>query len=283
MRRVSVSTWACSVVMVLSLHVLGVLSWRLTVNLGRAGLGMVEAARCYYAGLFGTVFLPSIVGGDVIRVGMAYGNSRSRTGLVVGSVLARLIDFTGLVILAGVGAALLPNDLKMLGHNFLLPVVGVVVLGPLTLAALGFLIPARRLPRKLRRLLVNLRRAFRPMMRQPWYILVALALAVTLQGSLVLVNAWLGERCGLDCPLAVWLFVWPMAKLVAVLPITQGGVGVREAALAALFLPFGVPTTQALAVGLVYQSVIITSALLAGPLAVALGYFPSLRREVASL
>jgi uncharacterized membrane protein YbhN (UPF0104 family) len=122
--------------------------------------------------------------------------------------------------------------------------------------------------------LVKLRQAVRPVVRRPHYVLVSLALGVTLQGSLVLLNAWLGQACGLECSLAIWFFVWPLAKLSAVLPVTQGGVGVREAALAALFLPFGIPAALAVAVGLVFQSVVITGGFLSGPLAVLLGRIP---------
>jgi glycosyltransferase 2 family protein len=106
-------------------------------------------------------------------------------------------------------------------------------------------------------------------------------LGVTLQSSLVLLNAWLGQTCGLDCSLAVWLFVWPLAKLSGVLPITQGGVGVREAALASLFVPFGVPAALGVAVGLVFQAVVITGAFLSGPLAYFLGRVPPVQGKIA--
>jgi uncharacterized membrane protein YbhN (UPF0104 family) len=65
-----------------------------------------------------------------------------------------------------------------------------------------------------------------------------------------------------------------LAKLSAVLPVTQGGVGVREAALAVLFASFGVPAALAVAVGLVWQAVVITGGVVSGPLAMALGYLP---------
>jgi uncharacterized membrane protein YbhN (UPF0104 family) len=66
-----------------------------------------------------------------------------------------------------------------------------------------------------------------------------------------------------------------LAKLSAVLPVTQGGVGVREAALTALLVLFGVPAALAVAVGLVFEAVVITGGLIGGPVAVALGRLPS--------
>ena len=38
---------------------------------------------------------------------------------------------------------------------------------------------------------------------------------------------------------AVWLLAWPLAKLIALAPVSLGGIGVREVALATLLLPCG--------------------------------------------
>ncbi len=70
--------------------------------------------------------------------------------------------------------------------------------------------------------------------------------------------------CGLVLPLRLWLFAWPLAKLAALLPLTQGGIGVREAALVALLTPFGAASHLVLAAGLVWESVIIAGGLLSG-------------------
>jgi uncharacterized membrane protein YbhN (UPF0104 family) len=281
--RVPLAAWIAAVAAYLTLHLLGVLKWRLTVNLTGASLGLTQAARCYYGGLFGNTFLPSILGGDVVRAGLAFGQTRSRTGLVLGSLLDRMIDFAALVAVAGLGALLLPDRLETLARNVLLPlaVAGLAGIGALT--ALWILFPARRLPFKARRRLVKLRRAASPIACRPQWVLASLALGVTLQASLVLLNAWLGRTCGLDCSLAVWFFVWPLAKLSAVLPVTQGGIGVREAALAALFVPFGVPAALAVAVGLVFEAVVITGGLIGGPVAVALARLPRPEGEIARL
>ena len=71
-------------------------------------------------------------------------------------------------------------------------------------------------------------------------------------------------RADLQLPLRVWLFAWPLAKLAALLPLTQGGIGVREAALVALLAPFGAAGTLVLAAGLVWEGVTVTGGILAG-------------------
>jgi uncharacterized membrane protein YbhN (UPF0104 family) len=71
-------------------------------------------------------------------------------------------------------------------------------------------------------------------------------------------------------PLRVWLFAWPLAKLAAILPLTQGGIGVREAALVALLAPFGAPGPLVLAAGLVWEGIIIAGGSIAGAIALVL-------------
>src|SRR5690606_234670 len=85
--------------------------WRLLINAAGAGLGWRPALAAYYWGLFGNLFLPSIVGGDVVRAGVALRAARSRSGLLLGSVVDRLQDVLSLGLLAGLGALLSPRAL----------------------------------------------------------------------------------------------------------------------------------------------------------------------------
>jgi uncharacterized membrane protein YbhN (UPF0104 family) len=90
---------------------------------------------------------------------------------------------------------------------------------------------------------------------------------MSLQTLLVILNMWVGQEAGIRISLVVWLFVWPMAKLSGLAPITQGGIGVREAAQVALFAPFGVAAVPAAATALVFEAVIITGGLIGGMIA----------------
>jgi len=125
---------------------------------------------------------------------------------------------------------------------------------------------------RIRRRLAQLRHAIRAVSRRPWRLVLGWLLGTSVQGTYVLLTALLGITCGLGLPLRVWLFAWPLAKIAAVMPITQGGIGVREAALVVLLAPFGAPASQVLATGIVWEGVIITGGLLAGLTAFLLRY-----------
>ncbi|MBC7894895.1 MAG: flippase-like domain-containing protein [Cytophagaceae bacterium] len=270
---VSLPVWVFGVAIAtyLTLHLIGIAKWRVVVNAVGAGLPFAGAARAYYWGLFGNMFLPSIVGGDVVRMGMAMRTARSRTGLVLGSVVDRVLDIVGLASVAAIGAVLSPRALDPQSRRVLLGVIAVCVVGGLVGLAIAWFLPFGRLPFKVRRKLAPLWQAFRAARGNIPALVLAFLMSMSLQTLLVVMNWLLGIGMGIDVPLYVWLFVWPLAKISGLAPVTQGGIGVREAAQALLFAPFGVPAATAVAVGLVFEVVILSGGLIGGGIAWVMG------------
>ena len=103
------------------------------------------------------------------------------------------------------------------------------------------------------------------------YVLLPLQLGIVIQTGLVALAATIAGACGLHIPFRIWLLVWPLAKLIALVPITLGGLGVREAGLTALLAPFGAPAALSVAVGLSWESIIIVGGLIAGLISFLIG------------
>jgi len=268
--RVPLILWPVALIVYLSVHVIGVAKWRMLVNVAGSGLSFGDASRAYYWGLFGNTFLPSIVGGDVVKIGTALRASKSGSGLVLGSFIDRALDVAGFVFIAGIGAILSPRALDpqsrriFVGTGLTLLIAGAALVGALLLLTL------RRFPFKVRRRLVKARKALRATAGRPSVLVWAFVLGIVLQSLLIVLNYGLGLIIGIRIPLYVWLFVWPLAKISGLLPVTQGGIGVREAVLAVLFAPFGVTAANAVASGLVFQAVVILGGLVSGAVVFAL-------------
>jgi uncharacterized protein (TIRG00374 family) len=282
MGAVPVATWPMAVGVYLAAHLLGVAKWRRLVNAAGAGLPTRQAVHAYYWGLFGNLFLPSLVGGDVVRAGVAMRHARSRGAIVLGSLVDRAQDVIGLGLLAGIGAVLAPRALDQTSRQIFLVFLAVMITGGAGGLLLLRFFPARLVPWRVRRLLVRVRQALRATASRPAALVTAFGLGLALQSTLILVNWELGRLIGIDIALHVWFFVWPLAKIASLLPVTQGGIGVREAAQAALFAPFGVGAVQAVATGLVFEVVIVTGGLLSGGIAVLLRGTADRRRGTAS-
>ncbi|MGH9746050.1 MAG: lysylphosphatidylglycerol synthase transmembrane domain-containing protein [Candidatus Acidiferrales bacterium] len=259
----------------LGAHCIGVSKWRLMVNLAGSGLSWMQAARCYFAGLFGSLFLPSLIGGDLVRASMALRIGRTKAGVLLGSLVDRSVDFVALALLAGTGALLVPGSLDQKDRRIFFLFGAAAVTGIVLVAAIAALLPVRRFSFRMKRRFVRLRRAARSMVRQPGAVLAALSFAIAAQLAFILLNTALARACGLHLPFRVWLFAWPLAKLSAAIPITQGGIGVREAALVVLLLPFGAPAVLSVAAGFAWEAISISGGLVAGLTSFLLGRFRS--------
>lgn len=256
--------WILALAGYLAAHCIGVAKYRLVLGLAGARLDYRQASRCYFAGLFGSLFLPSVIGGDLLRAALAMGIARSKTSVLLGSLADRILDFTALALLALTGALLVPGGLDANGRGaFLwLGIASAVAIAALALAIM--LVPARRLSWRMRRRLVRLRRAWRSMSARPASVVRALGLGLCVQMCFVLLSITLADACGLHVAFRDWLFAWPLAKLSAAIPVTQAGIGVREAALAALLLPFGAPAALTIAAGLAWEAIVVSGAICGG-------------------
>ena len=263
-RRLPPSLWVLVWLGFIAGHALSVVKWRLFVNAGHARLGFRDAVQCYSAGLFANLCLPSIVGGDVLRAVLATRFTRRPEAAFLGGVLDRLTDMLGLSLLVGVGGLVAGRVLPGWGGQALQVglLVGMALIGlslPLILRR-----PLVRWPRKFRRPIGRGLVAVRRLARNPGTAALALGLSLAIQSSFVLLNRGLGEAIGIQVPLAVWFLVWPLAKVASLMPISLGGLAVREATLAALLAPFGVPFAVGVVCSLLWQTVLIAGGLVGG-------------------
>ena len=248
-------------------HALGVLKWRMVVNAAGADLDLATSLQCYGGGLFGTLFLPSIVGGDVIRLAVGLRKSPRPAAVLAGNVVDRFLDVAAQAGLVALGLTLLPGSLpeslrSIAARTLLIGITCGVLLLAIVFSLRGVFLRGRSF--RFRRRLARLRHALRSVSSRPRVLVAGWLAGTAIQSTFLLLTAWLSIACGLHLPLRVWLFAWPLAKLAALLPLTQGGIGVREAALVALLAPFGAAGTLVLAAGLVWEGVVVTGGIIAG-------------------
>ena len=262
--------FAIILIVYLCAHAVGIVKWRMVVNTAGSQLDFSACAQCYLGGLFGTLFLPSIIGGDVVRMAVGLRRSPRPAAVIAGNVVDRFLDVAAQATLVLIGLILLPGSLpeqfSAFAPKILLILGAVVLIVVILLFVLRKTLLAGRSRHFLHRL-ARLRHALRSARERPQILAMGWLLGVLIQGTFILLNALLAISCGLFLPLRVWLFAWPLAKIAALLPITQGGMGIREAVLVALLLPFGAGSSLVLASGLVWEGIIIAGGLIAGLMA----------------
>ncbi|HKI11368.1 MAG TPA: lysylphosphatidylglycerol synthase transmembrane domain-containing protein [Candidatus Acidoferrum sp.] len=255
-------------------HAVGVAKWRMVVNAAGAQLDFRTSAQCYAGGLFATLFLPSIIGGDVVRLAVGLRRSPNPAAVLAGNVADRFLDMSAQAGLVLLGILLLPGSVPMALRNQARHAVYVFAgAAAIAIVLLGLLYRPLLRGRsvKFRRRLARLRFALRSVSRRPHVLFFGWILGTAIQTTFLTLTALLAISCGLFLPLRDWFFAWPLAKLAALLPLTQGGIGVREAALVGLLSPFGAAPHLVLAAGLVWEGVVILGGIVAGITAFLLG------------
>jgi len=264
MGRIRWTVWLGIVAGFLGGHALGVVKWRLIINAGRGGLRLQDAIGCYAAGLFANLCLPSIVGGDVLRAVLAGKRTNRPEAVVIGGLADRASDVLALTILITGGAVFAGQTLPGTWQLVLIVVMGLAGVAAATGALLVLRRPLTSWPPRIRRKLGRTLVALRRLATRPGTALAALSLSLAIQASFVTLNAIIGEAIGIVQPLSVWFLAWPVAKLSGLLPISLGGLAIREATLAAMLAPFGVAPALGVAASLIWQTVLIAGGLLSG-------------------
>lgn len=237
-------------------------------------LGLRETVRTllnhYLAGLFVGNFLPSTIGGDVLRVARQSAANGDRPSTFASVVLERLTGWLVLPLLT-LAAFVINPGLRELGNAtllaFVLSVATLVLLCGLLFAAAhprvgGRLAESEGWQRFLGAVHLGLDR-FR---RHPGAVVNVLVVGFAYQ-LVVVLSAFIAARAlGLaEVGLTATLAFMPAVAIAQVLPISLGGLGVREGAFVLFLHPLGVERGEAVALGLLFYGMNLAVSLLGAP------------------
>lgn len=222
--------------------------------------------RWYLAGGFAGNLLPSDVGGDVVR-GYLAGRAIDDKTAVWASILAeRLTGLAGLALLAALAVIALP---AALGWSPQLFIVGLALLAVAGAVGVALLLRSRSTGwRPLDRALATVRSVLTSYAGHPGDLLICLGYSLVYH-LLTVVSLWLVLlSLAPETPIHA-AFVSPIAGLIGLLPLTPGGLGVREGALAVLLGRVGVDGSVALAAALISRMLLWLVALSGLPVLLA--------------
>jgi uncharacterized membrane protein YbhN (UPF0104 family) len=219
-------------------------------------LGLHRLGRHYLAGLFMGNFLPSTIGGDVLRIRRLSQDNGLVAESVASVVLERLTGWVVLPFITLVSLAANPG-LRDLGEASALA-AGVAVA---TLVVLAVVLVAVGHPRVggrftggagWHRFASTVHLGLDRLRRHPTAAVGMLATGLAYQLAVVLAAFCAAHALQIHAVgLTACLAFFPAVAIVQVVPITLGGLGAREWALVLFLHPLGVPTGRAVALGLV--------------------------------
>lgn len=219
---------------------------------------LATALRAHFAGLAANLCLPGAAGGDAVRAGLAHVALRDGPKVAAAAVGDRMIDLVGLAWLMLSGLVMLGDagSSRVLAYAVAAGVFGLAVAGLFLFPAIARALWDRWPGLPAKALALRVADAFAALGQRPGLLLFTLVLSVAVQSGLIGLSVALAAPIGVDVPLAAWFFAWPLAKIIATLPISLGGLGVRESSLAALLVPFGASAPEVVAAGLAWQGIL---------------------------
>jgi len=229
------------------------------------------------AGMFVSNFLPSTVGGDVLRVTRLAAVNGQRHTSVASVVVERLTGFLVLPFITLVALFGNPSllDLGRASRLSLTLAVGTLA----TLAAILLLISSPKVgerfaDRSWLGFVAAVHLGLARLRRDPGAAVGVLVSALAYQLAMV-AGAWMaGHAMGIAVGWSAMMAFIPIVAIAQVLPISVSGLGLREGALVLLLVPLGVSTGQAVAFGLLLYGMNMVVSLLGAP-AFAVGPRPA--------
>ena len=225
--------------------------WRLVLADSSVAFSRLRAYRGYLVGSFYSIFLPGVIGGDAVRIGLCVSQTKCKIGTAIASVLVeRIAGVVALLSFLLFASLLFPTSLSSiitLESTALVTVMASVGILAMVAVVLGRRLWVKWLPRESTRRMwsfvhsgVDVLSALRGET-----IGAVLVLSALFQAADIAVAFLLSQAIGLAVPLPVFFAIIPFVYLATLLPISLGGLGVREGALVFLLSGLGVATSDA--------------------------------------
>jgi glycosyltransferase 2 family protein len=227
----------------------------------------------YYVGAFFNTFLPSGFGGDAIRIYEL--NQGGSTASSISTVLAEralglLVQFAMALIVLPFAWQLVPSEIAIL----LLAIVVLAFAGTALFMSRAVMNWIRTHVPLAKRVLghAKVQALYASFHRYPRQSLVqAVGVSLVFTVTLILSQLLLGRAIGIDLGVAHYAVFVPVLSTLLLVPITIGGLGVREGGYVLLFGQAGVAQDQALALSLLTYAMALVSGIIGGVLYVAVG------------
>ncbi len=240
--------------------------WDLLLRAQHVTVPFGTLVNSYLVATFFNNFLPSNIGGDVVRIRDSARPAGSKTLATTIVLVDRGIGLMGLMFVAAVGATLVARGYAHIGP------VGPSLLWGLLGVALAVTIAMVLMPRGVAAMLRPLRAIHQEWVEvrierlttalgkfrdAPWSLVNGFVASVLLQAIIVGFYSCIALALHVTVPAEHIAVVVPLSFIVQMLPVSVNGFGVREATFGYYFTRFGEPLETALALSFVGAALIM--------------------------
>jgi glycosyltransferase 2 family protein len=260
---------ACAVLYILG-SVISTVRWWLLLRAEGIRIPVWRLSLVYFQGAFFSLFLPTLIGGDIVRGVFIHRMTGGHDASVASILVDRLSGFAALMTIALV-ALLVPSG--MLGDSQVAAMI--VAIAALFAGLMAVLVNERLMDRASGLLrLVGLERfqaklqgmmdALHRYRKHHRALAQAFLLSVLLQVLIIVTYYFIGVGLNLGAPLVYFFLFVPLITVLAMLPVSIAGLGVRESGVVYFFAKVGVGAGAALGMSLVWFSLTVVVSGLGG-------------------
>lgn len=244
--------------------------WQLILRVLGIDAPLHRLYKTYLVGVFFNNFFPTTIGGDIARGYSLYQFTQKGKEAVVSVIVERFLGFTALIMIAVAALVLTYPSLYdpllawLILGAFLIYLVALIAMLTPTIFTLTDRVLQRLKIRKLGSKLHQIPAVISLYKSSPFVLIRLVFFSLFLQSLAILIYYILCWSLRLDIPLIdIFLFL-PIISLAAMIPISLGGLGIREGMTVYLFQKIGIESAHALSLSLAWFSIILLSSAVGG-------------------
>jgi glycosyltransferase 2 family protein len=269
----AVALWPMVLAVALALAQVALTALRWHVVLGALGVSLALAAnvRAHIVSIFANSLILNVVAGIVTRAVYLRERGQPMRHAFTSSIIERALVMALLVLLTGIGLARL--ELKFTADTAELARWGLAALAAAALALVVLRVSRLWWRDRARFAEAEVGRAMRDALgvaRNVRALSIAAALTLASQAALIGLGVAVARALGVDVSLVDLVTILPIIALVAAIPISIAGFGIREYGAAVLLGALGVPLAQAALVGFLIGVASLVGTGIAGTVALVL-------------
>jgi uncharacterized membrane protein YbhN (UPF0104 family) len=210
--------------------------WYALLKTSEKPVDYLDTLKLTYAGLFATNFLPTSIGGDLVRfVGMVQLGVDS-TLVLASLIMDRIVGMAGMSLIVPGGVFLISHPIQAMSYS---------VTSSFAISINGFIPWMNNIWQKF---LAFIRKLFQDLLfwlKRPSNLLLSLFFTLIHQ-TLLFGMLWFFLRSvGEDVPLWVIASIYSLSYLATLIPLSIGGLGIQEMSITYLYSTFGGVSVQA--------------------------------------
>ncbi len=259
--KTDIRVWVSGIFLYILGQFISAYKWKLLANAAGYQKKFKDYMNFYFMGMFFNLFLPTTVGGDVVKgYYLSKGDVEGRKAPAIYSILAD--RFTGVAVIVWIATiaslSQAGNPVPLIFKIFLVSLsLGIIILTPAFPLILHKYFKRKKLAR-------SILKDTKTYWTNPKLMATIFMWSLIFHITVVIIHVIIGHALKLNIPFGYYFIVYPISAIAGFIPFTFNGIGPREAAYV-LFLHFiGITKAEAVAFGLLWLGIVICSSLFGG-------------------